>query len=109
MGSKRRSSTKLPLLVVVRLLQDRVRISSKVSTPVLSNSKRCSTTFLLYLGLSNEDKRVLEEFCGTESSTPTDTTDLEATPEDGGVLKFLEQEGTAQGFIDDIQGLLDGR
>ena len=52
---------------------------------------------------------MLEEFSGTVPSAPVDAVDPGPAPEDGGVWETLEQEGTAQGFIDDIQGLLDGR
>ena len=38
-----------------------------------------------------------------------DAVDPGPAPEDGEVRKVLEEGGTAQGFIDDIQGLLDGR
>lgn len=59
-------------------------------------------------GLGDEGKRVLEEFCGAEPSIAVDMADPEPMPENEDVWKVLEEEGTTQGFIDDIQGLLDG-
>lgn len=64
---------------------------------------------ILYLGLGDEGRRVLEEFCGAAPSEPTTAGDSELTAEDAGLWEILEQEGTTQGFIDDIQSLLDGR
>jgi len=72
-------------------------------------SKRYIIIFILYLGLGDEGKRVLEEFCGAVPSEPTTTGDSEPLAEDAGLWETLEQEGTSQGFIDDIQGLLNGR
>jgi hypothetical protein len=38
-----------------------------------------------------------------------DPTDPSSAQEDGHSLATLGQEGLTEGFIDDIQGLLDGR
>jgi len=40
---------------------------------------------------------------------PIDTADPQPITEDGQLWEALEQEGTTQGFIDDIQGLLNGK
>jgi hypothetical protein len=64
---------------------------------------------LLYLGLGDDGKRVLEEFGDTSSIGPANIADSEPTVEDEGLWETLGQEGVAQGFIDDIQGLLDGK
>lgn len=64
---------------------------------------------LLCLGLGEEGKRALEEFHGAAPPGPTDAADLEPVVEDTELWETLEQEGTTQGFIDDIQGLLNGR
>jgi len=62
-----------------------------------------------YLGLGEEGKRVLGEFSGAPLTEPIDTTDPEPGVEDGESWETLGQEGVAQGFIDDIQGMLDGK
>jgi len=72
-------------------------------------SKQYIVILILYLGLGDEGRRVLEEFCGAAPSEPTAAGDPEPIAEDAGLWETLEQEGTTQGFIDDIQGLLDGR
>ena len=93
----------------MKLPRKHVQIFSKVTIPALFRSKGCRTEFFRCLGLGDKEKRVLEEFSGTVPSVPVDVADPEPAPEDAEVWKALEEEGTAQGFIDDIQGLLDGR
>ena len=93
----------------MKLPRKHVQIFSKVTIPALFRSKGCWTEFFRCLGLGDKEKRVLEEFSGTVPSVPVDVADPEPAPEDAEVWKALEEEGTAQGFIDDIQGLLDGR
>lgn len=67
------------------------------------------TYILIYPGLGDEGKRVLGEFSGTAHEESIDTADPEPTGEAGQVWEVLEQEGTAQGFLDDIQGILNGK
>ena len=69
----------------------------------------CSTTFLLYLGLTVDEKRILEEFSGPSDTQQVDVVDPSPAPLEGGVWQDLGQEGLTQGFIDDIQGLLEGK
>ena len=65
---------------------------------------------LLHLALGDEGKRVLEEFGGTSSSTePINDTDPDLPAVDKLPLEALEHENVTAGFIDDIQGLLDGK
>ena len=94
----------------MRLPQKYRQTSSKVSYGQLfSPSTWHSIIFLLYLGLGEEGKRVLGEFSGTTHTEPMDAGDPEPMVEDAQLWEALGQEGTTQGFIDDIQGLLDGK
>ena len=52
---------------------------------------------------------MLAEFSSTANMGPIDTTDPESMAEDGQIWEALEKEETTQGFIDDIQGLLNGK
>jgi hypothetical protein len=93
----------------VRLRRKCGWISSKVPVSIILPSVLWSLTFLLYLGLGDEGKRVLEEFSGTPPTEHTDVTDSNLNVENEQLWETLGQEGVAQGFIDDIQGLLDGK
>lgn len=52
---------------------------------------------------------MLDEFSGTSSTQPTDATDPGPVASDDGPWEDLGQEGIAQGFVDDIQGILEGK
>ena len=66
---------------------------------------------LLHSGLGDEGKRLLEEFSGTPHIEHIDTPDPvpPAGDEDEQFWETMGQEGRAQGFINDIQGLLHGK
>lgn len=64
---------------------------------------------MLYLGLTSDEKRVLEDFSGTPGPQPADDFDPSPAALEGGPWQDLEQEGVTQGFIDDIEGLLEGK
>ena len=64
---------------------------------------------MMYSGLGDEGKRLLDEFSGTTSIEPIDTVDSEPQAMNEQPWEILGQEGIAQGFINDIQGLLDGK
>jgi hypothetical protein len=64
---------------------------------------------MLYLGLGDQGKRLLEEFGGSPSTESINATDPKPTVKDEQTWEVLGQGGVAQGFIDDIQGLLDGK
>ena len=53
-------------------------------------------------------KQALEEYSDTLQMEPIVATDSESTMEEQ-PWEILEQEGVAQGFIDDIQELLNGK
>ena len=59
------------------------------------------------LGLTVDEKRVLEEFSGHPDTLLDDVVDSVAL--EGDAWQDLGQEGISQGFIDDIQGLLEGK
>jgi hypothetical protein len=63
----------------------------------------------LYSGLGDEGKRLLEEFGGTPHTETIDTSDPALPAGDEQPWETLGQEGIAQGFVDDIQGLLNGK
>ena len=52
---------------------------------------------------------MLEEYGGTPHLEHVDPIDPEQPVQDEQQWRALEQEGVAQGFIEDIQGLLDGK
>lgn len=60
------------------------------------------------LGLGDEGKQVLEEFSGTPHIESIMTADSEPAAEDEQPWETLGQ-GVTQGFIDDIQELLNGK
>ena len=61
------------------------------------------------LGLAAESRRMLEEFSKMMPAEPIDTADSQPIQEDKQSWTALEQEGIAQGFIDDVHGLLGGK
>lgn len=63
----------------------------------------------MYLGLTGDEKRLLEEFNGISGTQPGEVADPGPTTLDSEVWEDLEQEGLDRGFIDDIQGLLEGK
>jgi hypothetical protein len=64
---------------------------------------------MLYPGLGDEGKQILEEFSALPNPEPNHTSDPGPPAEDEQSLGGLGQDGIAQGFIDDIQGLLNGK
>ena len=64
---------------------------------------------LSHPGLGTESRRMLEEFGSAAATEPVDTADPQPTREDEQSWVTLEEEGIAQGFIDDIQGLINGK
>ena len=74
-----------------------------------SHSKYILNLRLFYLGLGDEGKQVLAEFGGTPQTESINIADSGPTVGDEQSWETLEQEGIALGFIDDIQGLLDGK
>jgi len=65
--------------------------------------------FSLYLGLTGDEKRALEEFGGIPSTQPVDVDDPSSAVPEGELWDDLGQGTITQGFIDDIQGLLEGK
>ena len=63
----------------------------------------------LYSGLGDEDKRLLEEFSGVAHTESIETSDFGPSTGDEQPWETLGQEGIAQGFIDNVQGLLNGK
>ena len=72
-------------------------------------SRWYSIRIFLYVGLGDEGKRVLEEFSDTLQTEPIMAADSEPPTENEQLWETLGQEGVAQGFIDDIQELLNGK
>lgn len=68
-----------------------------------------TTEFLPHLGLTVDEKRVLEEFSGPPNPQPVDNANPSPVEPEGETWQDLRQEGITQGFIDDIQGLLEGK
>ena len=66
---------------------------------------------LLHSGLEDEGKQLLKEFSGMPHIEHIDAPDPgpPAGDEDEQFWETVGQEGMAQGFIDDIQGLLHGK
>ena len=64
---------------------------------------------LFYIGLGEEGKQLLEEFSDTPHAAPDATADSEPGTENEQPWETLVEGGVAQGFIDDIRELLDGR
>ena len=77
--------------------------------PALLKAKVALNRVLLYSELGDEGKRLLEEFSGTPHAEPVDTSDPGPPVGDEQPWEALGQEGIAQGLVDDVRGLPNGK